>query len=218
MPTAITLRSILVIALSLSANVAYAQKSVRLVKIHSAWGGLGASSEAEVVVNSKGPTFVCKGQRVDAGRIQALVAALEAPQIAEPDAVNLGVTPAWVKAQMALQLPGSGTQTYLSSLTNPRVIAAAIPEIFRFKRFDDQPSARVEVVFEGGAKLIVYSHSYYVYMLPWEVRGGAERTYNADISRAVSALLPSQTVNKQRLAGNRLRTDLEEVVRFVLPR
>jgi hypothetical protein len=39
-------------------------------------------------------------------------------------------------------------------------------------------------------------------MLPWTIHGSEnEETYNADISRAIAALLPSKSVNKERLAG-----------------
>jgi hypothetical protein len=39
-------------------------------------------------------------------------------------------------------------------------------------------------------------------MLPWTIHGSENaETYNADISRAIAALLPSRSVNKERLAG-----------------
>jgi hypothetical protein len=151
-----------------------------------------------------------------------LVTALEGPRIATPSAENLGVTSAWLQAHVASQHPtgrAQGTETtagqhelFANSFTNPELIAKVTPNLFEFTKFDDYPGARVDVVFEDGSILAATSHSYYVYMLPWKVDGQDGDTYDAQISRAVSALLPPKTVNKERLAGGDLLEELVEAV------
>jgi hypothetical protein len=217
-----SLRLFLLVALCLSASITEAQKTVRLIEIHSGWGGLGTSQNADVIIRSKDGAFVRDGKPVDAAQVEALVTALKAPGVAKPDMENLGITSAWLKAHVASLHPrgrAQGTETtasqrelFATSFTNPDLIVKVIPDLFRFTRSDDYPGAKVEVLFEDGSKLTAVSHSYYVYMLPWKVDGQEGDSYNAQISRAVSALMPRKTVNKERLAGDDFLTELADAV------
>ena len=48
-------------------------------------------------------------------------------------------------------------------------------------------------------------------MLPWEIaRVGSESSYNPDISRAIAALLPPKFVNRERIGGDLLETELAQ--------
>jgi hypothetical protein len=208
--------------LGLSVPIAKAQESVRLIEIHSGWGGLGTSQNADVLIRSRGGAFFRDGKRVDAAQVQALVAALEAPRITKPDTENLGVTSAWLKEHVTSQHPRARTQAlqttanqqelFTTSFTNPDLIAKVLPELFEFSRTDDYPFSEVEVTFENGSKIRASSHSYYVYMLPWTFDGKDDESYNADISRTVSALLPPKTVNKSRLEGDDFLKELVDAV------
>jgi hypothetical protein len=89
-----------------------------------------------------------------------------------------------------------------STFNDPDKIASVVPTLFTFTRFDDYPRAEVRIEFSDGSQTTLTSHSYYEFMLPWTILGSEnEETYNADISRAIAALLPSKSVNKERLAG-----------------
>jgi hypothetical protein len=135
---------------------------------------------------------------------------------------NLGVTLAWLKEQVTSQHPRARTQSlqttakqqelFTTSFTDPDLIAKVLPELFEFSKTDDYPFADVEVTFEDGSKIRASSHSYYVYMLPWTFDGKNDESYNADISRAVSALLPPKTVNKERLGGDDFLKELVDAV------
>jgi hypothetical protein len=46
-----------VVALSFSVPIARAQETVSLIEIHSGWGGLGTSQNAELVIRSKDGAF-----------------------------------------------------------------------------------------------------------------------------------------------------------------
>ncbi len=65
-------RLVLLVALSLSPRIAEAQKSARLIEIHSGWGGLGTPQNANVTIRWNDGAFVCDGKPVDAGQVQAL--------------------------------------------------------------------------------------------------------------------------------------------------
>ena len=174
-------RLLFVAGLSLSVPIARAQESVRLIEIHSGWGGLGTPQNADVIIRSKDGAFFRDGKRIDAVQVQALVAALQAPRITKPDMENLGVTSAWLKEHVAAQHPRARTQAlqttakqqelFTTSFTNPDLIAKVLPELFEFSRTDDYPFAEVEVTFENGSQIRASSHSYYVYMLPWTFDG-----------------------------------------------
>lgn len=211
-----------VVALGLSVPGATAQENVRQIGIHSGWGGLGAPQNTDVLIRSKDGAFVRDGKRVDAAQVRALVSALQAPRVPKPDMDNLGVTLAWLKEHVTSQHPRARTQAlqttatqqelFTTSFTNPGLIAKVLPELFEFSRTDDYPFAEVELTFENGSKIRASSHSYYVYMLPWTFDGENDESYNVDISRAVSALLPPKTVNKERLGGDDFLKELVDAV------
>lgn len=218
----ILFRLLFLAGLSLSVPTARAQERVRLVEIHSGWGGLGTPQNADVIIRSKDGAFFRDGKRVDAAQVQALVAALEAPRVNKPDMENLGVTSAWLKEHVAAQHPRARTQAFQTtanqqelftiSFTNPDLVAKVLPGLFEFSRTDDYPFAEVEVTFENGSQIKASSHSYYVYMLPWTFDGKNDESYNVEISHAVSALLPPKTVNKARLEGDDFLKELVDAV------
>lgn len=208
---------IILIATLLTPFAAQGQKTVREIHIHSGWGGLGAPQHADVTILRENGVFVCDGNRVPADKVKALVAALVAPAISKPEMENLGITPAWLRSHLAAAqqaIPGGYSDAtanqkklFADSFTSSREIARVMPELFSFSSFDDNPGARVEVVFDDGSKVTAKSNSYYVFMIPWE-RPGGRKTYNADISRAVAALMPEGMVNKERMSGKALLSSL----------
>jgi hypothetical protein len=201
---------------------AQSQKQVQQITIRSGWGGLRNSQDATITIRRTPSGFRCDGKPVEPRLVQALVSAIEAPRILSPDAANLGITESWLKAQVHLQHPRSFSQAtkttagqqalFEAKFTDLKVAGSAVPALWQYVSFDDYPGARVRVDFLDGSKLEASTHSYYVFMIPWSVAGQDGDTYNADISRAVSALLPPKTVNKERLAGSALPGKLTEAV------
>ena len=92
------------------------------------------------------------------------------------------------------------------------MVARVLPSLFKFWKTDDYPGIRVEVTFQDGSKLAAFTHSYYVFMLPWSIGEENNRTFNADISRALASLLPEKTVNRERLTGPELAEQLTRAV------
>jgi hypothetical protein len=206
------------LVLTFAAHAAGAQITVRQIAIHSAWGGLGTPQNEDVVILPKNGVFAYKGKRLDTSQIQALVAALQSPAVPRPDPANLGATPAWLDEQVASRNPRSRAQAgkttprqqalFTTTFRDPQTIARVLLELFSFVRTDDYPFARVEVILGDGSKLAAETHSYYPFMLPWAIEGSGAQTFNADISRALSRLLPRKAPNKERLAGSDFAAEL----------
>lgn len=216
------LRVLLLVLLTVPISVGQAQKSVKAIEIRTGWGGLGAPQKNVVTIQRKGDEFISNGRSVSADKVQALVSALLAAPVTKPELTNLGITTEWLKTNVASQKPRAWAQAtattakqqqmFNNAFTDVAVIEKALPSLFTYTKFDDYPGASVDVVFEDGSTLGAESHSYYVFMLPWKVSDPKTDTYNAAISRAVSALLPGNSVNKERLAGNGLAEQLTESV------
>src|SRR5262249_11421326 len=95
-----------------------------------------------------------------------------------------------------------------------KTVAELLPFAFRFAKFDDYPQLTVTVAMKDGGRWVCSSDSYYPFMLPWRVnRGGDEEsTYNADISRAIAALMPQNSLNRNRLGEEELKAWLSDAV------
>jgi hypothetical protein len=209
------LQFLILIALSLP-TAAQGQSSVRSVTIHTTWGGLGTPQDATVVIEANGTGFTRRGQAVETRLVDALVSALKSAVVPQPSMANLGVTESWLKANLSARreapdATANQRRLYVAAFTDPQHVAKVLPNLFSFPHTDDYPAVGVDVVFEDGSRLSAESTSQWTYMLPWKVEGGAD-TYNSDISRAVSALLPPRTVNKDRLAGSQFATQLADSV------
>jgi hypothetical protein len=220
---------IFLLVLFLYQAAAQNQDAVQSVVIHSGWGGLGTPQGSEIKIELKQGGYKRAGKPVDPVLIDALVKALQAADVPRPEMEDLGVTKGWLEAQASSPemkkdpeiANGTAEQKALftAKFTDPAYIGSVFPDLFRFSRSDDYPGASVEVVFNNGSKLSARSHSYYLYMIPWRVDGRGSDTFNAAISRAVSALLPKGVVNRERLAGEGMRRDLAEaVMRSIKPK
>src|SRR5436190_22805190 len=90
---------------------------------------------------------------------------------------------------------------FKESFSDLKTIERLLPSWFKFWKSDDYPSIRVTVVFANDKRWVASSDSYYPFMLPWGVslNGTEQTTYNADISRAIAALMPNRSLNRNRL-------------------
>lgn len=212
--------SLLVVASAVSSG--QTKQQVQTVTIHSGWGGLGTPQDSTITIRRTRNGFERNKKPIDPQPVLALVSALQASQIAKPDAGNLGITEQWLTTQVASQKPSAFSQAtnttpkqlafFGEKFTDLKFVTDVMPNLWKFVRFDDYPNVRVEVEFEDGAKVSASTHSYYVFMIPWKLEGTNNETYNADISRAVAALLPDKAVNRDRLAGSDLAAQLTNSV------
>ncbi len=197
-----------------------AQSPVREISIRSGWGGLGTTQDQTILIRAKSGTFVSNGKRVDRSKVEALIAALNAPTIARPELFNLGATPAWLNEQIVdpkgrfrlevARATASQRALLSDTIKDAQQVARVVPALFSYVRTDDYPGVTVEVTFEDGSKLGAETHSYYPFMLPWSVQGLNGQTYNADLSRVVANLLEKKSPNKDRLRGSTFSYELVE--------
>jgi hypothetical protein len=217
-----SLLPIFLAALGFAAPAAQSPKAVHQIEIRSAWGGLGNPQNANIIIRNENGGFRYEGQRIDPSLVAALVSALDAPIVPKLDLANIGVTPAWLQANVAAaetklavqfsDASASQKDLFAKSFTDPTVMAKVAPQLFQYASLDDNPYAEVAVIFDDGSKLSAKSHSYYAFLLPWLLSENGQETFNANISRAVSALLPPRTVNKERLAGEEIVASLAETL------
>lgn len=182
-----------------------AQRVVSRIEVHCHWGGLGIPQDSDLPLDANA---------ANAAATANLVAALDQPPIPRPDLQNLEITPAWLKevaSGAALKLDSrfadaasNQKDIFVRAFNNAEIIDRVVRSLFQFVRFDDYPSAAVKVTFSDGSTLSAESNSYYPFMLPWRLEGRSGVTYNANISRAIAALMQPETLNRDRLTGDDL--------------
>jgi WG containing repeat len=222
MPSVTRWIGVSLIALSTSVP-AQADKQVREIVIHSHWGGLGTPENLTVTILGTPDGFQRDGKPVKSALVQALVSAAQGPHVPKPNPGNLGITRSWLQSQLGVVEDRiSGTMAnatarqkafFESTFSSPEKVSGILPNLFTYSKFDDYPSAEVRIKFSDDSQLILTSHSYYEFMLPWTIHGSNNgETYNADISRAVSALLPAKSANKERLVESEFAFHLADAV------
>lgn len=193
------------------------QSKVSKIMIESRWSGLGPSTHVMFVIQSRGGKYYLGDELIGSTRIEALVVALRSPALSSPVASNLGITREWL-LQNGSTVPKSGAPNqqalFAESISDPKVIEKFLPLLFKSWRSDDYPGLRVTVEFASGQRWVAATDSYYPFMLPFRVsrNGNEETTYNADISRAIAALMPTGSLNRDRLNDDELKTRLADAV------
>lgn len=209
------------ILLILCAFVFAQTREVKEIKINSSWGGLGTPQKSELIIAHKPKGYYAGGDRVEKHLVDNLLGAIDEPEIKKFELANLGITQEWLDANAQAGIEDYAAsyfsmsapkqkQLYLSSFKNLQFIEKIIPKVLNGGWTDDYPSFGVEITEADGTKIIVGSDEQPEFMLPWEIvrNGKTTRTYNANISRALVALLPKKFANRDRLSGKYLRQNL----------
>jgi hypothetical protein len=167
---------------------------------------------------------------VDTKLVAALANALREPVNPEPNREDLGFTSAWLKANAsslgqnfaATVYYGGGNHihqaAFESAFADPAVVDKAVPLLFQHRFCVDcdhfTQSVEISVRFDDGTRIDARTSSESPYMLPWHLQSGGRDVvaYNADISRAIAALMPEVSANRSRLAGEHLATELGHIV------
>ena len=141
----------------------------------------------------------------------------------EPSLQNLGLTTEWleeavrsdpVKSRWKDEEEEQGKeQAFTVALTDPEFVNRILPRLFGVEVTDDYPSVKVVVTYNDGTAIAASSQSNRVFMLPWRLGNASTvKTFNANISRAVAALMENGTTNRERLQGEGLGVDLADAV------
>ena len=196
-------------------------REVQEIKIISTWGGLGTPQKSELLITHKPKGYFAKGNKIENKEIENLLNAIYAPEIKQFQATNLGITQEWLNANAepgvkeyadyyySVAAPNQ-KELYLSSFKNLQLIEKILPNVLSGGWTDDYPRFTVEITESDGSKTVVSSDEQPSFMLPWEIVRNGEmiHTYNANISRALVALLPKKFANKDRLSGENFNSIL----------
>lgn len=198
---------------------------VTQIKIVSFWTGLGTPALNELTITRKASSYYYDDKKVDAQLVDRLVKALNEPRIAKPDLANIGVTQAWlnanaekgIKEYAEFYYSTSATNLkdlYLSTFKDVNFMKRLLPSLYKVRWTDDYPRVEVKVIEDSGSKVVATSEAQQLFMLPWEVTSGGRKvkTFNADVARAITALIPKKFPNRERMSGEDLSRVLAEAV------
>ncbi len=202
---------------------------VRQIQIISRWGGLGKPASSELTIMEQGSEFRLGHARIDPALVGTLVSSINEPVIPDINLPNLGITHDWVMAnhegpQSHYQGgpdSGAGNQRalYRERFEDPTFILPLLSDTYMSGfHTDDYPYVKLLLTFEDGSVVTVCSNSRQPFMLPWKVElGGATQiTYNANVSRALAAIMSKGTTNRSRISGAGLLDILREDVERAL--
>jgi hypothetical protein len=177
----------------------------------------------ELAIRKEGDAYTLNGQAVDPNLIASLVSALTAPPNPELNLDDLGVTPAWLKDHAASVAQRVSETTLVGrehvpqaalelTFADPVVMDKLVPELFDSRHYACVDCTHylfhviVAVTFDDGSKLSASASSEFPFMLPWHLSNAT--AYNADISRAVAALMPDKSANRSLLLAENLDMQL----------
>lgn len=195
------------------------QPTVRNITIESDWGGLADSAHLKLFIHGRNGKVYLGEKVIESSRIEALLAALRSEVLPTPEASNLGITREWLQQNASTITEDAAPNQqalFEETFSNPKTIERLLPSLFRFWRFDDYPGMRITVAFANGQRWVAASDSYYPFMLPWTVALNGQRQtkiYNADISRAIAAVMPAGSLNRGRLDDAELKKELADAVK-----
>ena len=206
---------ICVLLLFVIASISRAQTpEIQTLIVQSAWGGLGQPARSDFSVHREGNSYTAEGRTVHEDLLNALMRAVQETTVTVPTAANLGITAQWLRGH-ADQARGHASRLYYNyseglpeqralfreAFENQRTIPSRLKQVYETFHTDEYPHMRVQLALQGGAQVILSTDSQNPYMLPWSVtaNGKTTKTYNANISRALFALLPLSFENRERL-------------------
>lgn len=212
-----TLGSIATCLFLLAFNVQGQEPSLKSVTIDSEWRGFGPSAHLELAIQARDGKTYLGDEVIDPKLIDAIFSALSAAALPTPQAANLGISPEWLhQAAEAATKNGAPAQQALfeESISDRTIIEQLLPSCFKYMKADDYPTVHTTLTFTDGRRWVATSRSYYPFMLPWTVSlAGQDRTtFNADVSRAIAAIMPIGSLNRDRLNGDELKTQLIDAV------
>lgn len=183
------------------------------IRISSKWRGWG-SAESTLVVTRRRDAYWAGGNPASAEGVETFLRAVLSPPMKTLNLENLGITAQRLDqiAKTALQrfqstagvmLDRQEQTRFLASFKNEDLVRQGLTNAM-LPHTDDFPQMIVDIRLANGEQMRVISASQYYFMVPWmiERKGELTRTYNADISRALRGILPSNFTNRARLSGD----------------
>jgi hypothetical protein len=180
-------------------------------------------------IRRNGDAYKLGDDVVDANLVATLANALRAPVNPAPTREDLGFTPAWLKSNASSLGQSFAATTFIGgkpihqsafelAFADPAAVDKAIPLLFQRRMCLDcdrfTQTVEISVRFDDGTRIGARTSSEFPYMLPWHLQSDGRDlvAYNADISRAIAALMPEKSANRSRLAAQRLASELGNIL------
>jgi hypothetical protein len=204
--------SFLVVAVLIGAPAPLAG-TPEIVAIHITQSGWGFK-ERNLALAKSGNAYSDRTYRVSSASVSALVQAALAAPVPSLDPTRFQIDQHELRAaaqQLASKsFPPKTASRFVEWATNPSQMPALVRNLYQSMWTDDSPTARVEVTFSGGRRVVLSSSSQHPFMVPWHVEDGEKswQTFEPTIGIAIAELLPAKFLNKDRLAGRAFATVL----------
>jgi hypothetical protein len=204
-----------------------ARPIAQTIRIHARWGGLGQPVDETFTISRSADGYRLGAQRVDNDAVPRLVRALTAPAIPEKAGIEKLVPTEWLKTHSNAayrivttsqgECSPAARNLFMVAFNNSNKAATALQTHYGSMHTDDYPSIVVSVSFSDGHVMESSSHSQHALMLPFKTGSGI--TWNADVPRAIAALMPPDSKLRPRLLGDDLvKTLAEEINQAIRPR
>jgi hypothetical protein len=182
--------------------------SIREIRVHSSWTGLGPHDNAAMTIRRVAHGFTDGKRPLTDAEVGALLDAIKGGDRAS-DVLDLGVDEAWLEGHAAearrqasgYDLTKAQKQRFMELFADPSVIhnvierATSRPE----SHTDDYPHVRVEIVSDR-ISFTLESESQSLEMSPWKMLVGSQATdlRNSRIGAALGRLMPAKFPNRDR--------------------
>jgi hypothetical protein len=201
------------------AQVAGAGELPERIEIHLSHVGLSTSQAESYVVDVRGDSATRGKDTVPVARIRTVVDALSQRPSAAPTLRNFGMRGGWFEAaRQRLSRDNRDSSTnklddkqeayFERAFVDTRNAQLWMELVYsgKFISLDDYPHVTVDIHWLDRATVRLESSSASPFMLPWGI-GAKAKTFNADVSRAIAALLPNGALNRGRINGESLAPD-----------
>src|ERR1700733_9493946 len=186
---------------------------IQTLTVQSAWGGLGRPAHSDFSTHRQGNSYRANGRTIPSTLLNALLNAVQEGTVIVPDAANLGITAQWLQ-KYADQAGGHASRLFYKNglpeqkalfreaFEDQQTLPSRLKQVYQTFHTDDYPHMQAQLVLQNGVQITLTSDSQNPFMLPWCVtaNGTTTKTYNANISHALFALLPLKFDNRERLA------------------
>jgi hypothetical protein len=205
-----------IVALTFGAALhAQPDSQVARIVIRAAFTGISKTTKETTSIERAKNGFRRDHKDIDSHLVDDFMNAVTAPALAAPDLQNLGLGGAdnsrladkawpdsdfshtWVcTGEKRFTPPESARSLFFQAFTDERALKRAVGRSFAVTGVDFYPSFEIAITHANRRMTRVYSTSYSAYMLPWHIERDGQRlvTDNADISRALAALLPEHAL------------------------
>jgi len=195
------------------------------ITVKTTWSGLGGTNNqiTEVVISGNRGGYRTNGKKVEDGKIDAFLAAIDEPFLLAPSLKNCGITSDWLEKNQLKAIEAATPQKlkslspaqidlFQSRFTDLRLVQTLLEKMFQSFHTDDHPKISVKISRKGTDDAVLESDSQNPWMLPWFGEPG-KAGYNCHISQTLAALLPGNAVNRDRLiVKDRFRYELAQDV------